>query len=288
VTPDDAVILDLSMFFAPYHADLFFQARLPDLLKVHNPVLVLAGAPGANYGHWLHQMLPRLHLARLAGWQPRDFEMVIINITPNAFAEEMLMEAGFLPSQLVRAHPHLHVQGSPLVVPSIPSAGNPAAWVSSFLRETFADPQAKPSKRIYASRANAQWRKVENESVLMPILAKYGFEVIHPEQLTFRETVQSFQSAEAVCGLHGANLANICFCKPGSILIEIYHPQHPEIYFWTTATGAGLRYAFLLGEGPIQDWPDLSPFSPGNHMNVVVDPSKLESIFLASGLRPVE
>ena len=287
ITPDDSVLLDMSMFFAPYHQDLFFSYKLPSLIIVNGPVLVLACVTGSNYGHCLHQMLPRLHLANLAGWKPADFEMVIINDTPNNFGEEMLVAAGFTQDQLVKSNSLLHVEGSPLVVPSIPSAGNPAQWISLFLRETFANTEIKPSRRIYTSRANARWRKIVNEEELYPILFKYGFEIVCPEQLSFLDSVFIFQAAEVVCGLHGANLANISFCMPGSLVVEIYHPQHPEIYYWTTATGARLRYAFLLGEGPIRDYPDLSPFSIGNHSNTVVSPTKLEATFIACGLTPI-
>lgn len=284
ITPDDTVILDLSMFFAPYHHDIFFSPKLPPVVSLQDPVLVLAGLPGSNYGHWLHQMLPRLHLAQMAGWQPSDFAMVIVNPTRNNFAEETLIAAGFKPSQLVQSGPNLHVEAAPLVVPSIPGAGNPPEWISDFLRKTYTSPDVKPHKRIYASRANALWRKITNEEELLPVLEEYGFEVVFPERLSFRETVQLFQAAEVVCGLHGANLSNICFCKPGSTLIEIYHPQHPEIYFWTTATGARLNYAFLLGEGPVRDYPDLSPGSIGNHSDTRVDPDKLRHTFAAAGL----
>jgi hypothetical protein len=284
ITPDDTVILDLSMFFTPYHHDIFFSPRLPPVVSLQDPVLVLAGLPGSNYGHWLHQMLPRLHLAQMAGWEPSDFGMVIVNPTRNNFAEETLMAAGFQASQLVKSGPNLHVEAPTLVVPSIPSAGNPPEWISDFLRQTYTTPDVQPLKRIYASRANALWRKITNEEDLLPVLDEYGFEVVFPEQLSFRETVQLFQAAEVVCGLHGANLSNICFCNPGATLIEIYHPQHPEIYFWTTATGARLNYAFLLGEGPVRDYPDLSPGSIGNHSDTSVDPEKLRITFATVGL----
>ena len=287
ITENDHILLDLSLIFAPYHDNLFFRARLPKCRVINAPVLVLAGKPGTNYGHWIHQMLPRLFLAEKSGWKPSDFGLVVINETPNGFAEETLIKAGFDASQLIRTSADLHIQGSPLVVPSIPAAGNPPEWISSFLRSRFSSNQSKPFKRIYTSRANAKWRKITNEPSLYPILNEFGFEIVFPESLDFPTTVKLFESAEVVCGMHGANLSSICFCKPGSTLIEIYHPQHPEIYFWTTATGAGLNYCFLLGEGPIIDFPDLSPGSPGNHSDVAVNPQKFKSALLAAGLKPV-
>jgi len=234
-------------------------------------------------------MLPRLYLAQKAGWKPGHFCKVVINPTSNDFAAESLLEAGFSKDQIVKVSPSLHIQGHPLVVPSIPLAGNPPEWISQFLRQTYCGNLSgpAPTRRIYTSRANARWRRVSNEDDLLPVLKEFGFEVVYPEKLGFVEGAKLFESAGVVCGLHGANLSNICFCRPGSTLVEIYNPQHPELYYWVTATGAGLRYAFLLGEGPIKDFPDLSAESIGNHIDTFVDPQKLRSTFLAAGLSPL-
>ena len=286
ITGDDTILGDLSMMFAPYFFDIFFQSKLPDILSVPDPVLVLAGMPGENYGHWLHQMLPRLHLALKAGWHPSDFSKVIINNTPNKFAEESLLAAGFLSEQLIPTSIHLHIKGHPLVVPSIPYAGNPPEWISEFLRYTYGKDNVIPRRLIYTSRANCRWRKISNETELIPILEEFGFEIVYPETLNFMEGVRLFETAAVVCGMHGANLSNLCFCKPGSLLIEIYHPQQPETYFWSASTGASLKYSFLLGEGPLRDFPDLAPGSIANHCDTVVDPKKLRKTFLAAGLTP--
>lgn len=284
ITGDDTILGDLSMTYKPYIYDIFFASRLPKLVRFSEPVLVLAGAPGSNYGHWLHQMLPRLELANKGGWKPQDFKKVLINATPNNFAIECLLAIGFDSNQLVETFSRLHIQSANLVVPSIPEAGNPPEWISNFLRRTYGTPVSDPRGRIYTSRANAKWRRIVNEAELYPILSEFGFEIIFPEKLSFIEGVRLFEGAEAVCGMHGANLANICFCKPGTRLIEIYNPQHPEIYYWVTATGAKIEYSFLLGEGPIVDYPNNAQWAPGNRLNTIVCPEKLRKIFIASGL----
>lgn len=284
ITDNDTVLGDVSMMFKPYYLDIFFATRLPKLIKISGPVLVLAGCPGSNFGHWLHQMLPRLYLATKAGWSPQQFEKVVINSTRNNFAEESLLSAGFSGNQLMKTSSDLHLQSSCLVVPSLPEAGSPPEWISDFLRNTYCSSSCNPGRRIYASRANAHWRRVSNEVELYPVLAEFGFQVIYPERFNFIEGVRLFEDAEVVCGPHGANLSNICFCKPKSLLVEIYHPQHPEIYYWLTATSAKLRYSFLLGEGPIVDYPDLSPWAAGNHTDIVVSPKKLRDTFIACGL----
>ena len=284
ITGDDTIIGNLSMIFKPYYHDIFFAVKLPRCIKLLGPVLVLAGAPGSNFGHWLHQMLPRLELAFKSGWKIQDFEKVLINSTSNNFAIESLLAVGFSKNQLVETSSEMHFQSSNLVVPSIPEAGNPPEWISNFLRRTYGTLTPRPRRRIYTSRANARWRRILNEQELYPILTSFGFEIVFPEKLGFIEGAKLFEDSEVVCGMHGANLANICFCKPGARLIEIYHPQQPEIYYWITATGARLNYSFLLGEGPIRDYPD--NFNPWtyNHLDTMVSPEKLRDTLIASGL----
>ena len=284
ITGDDTIMGDLSMIFSPYYHDIFFTAKLPKCVKISGPVLVLAGAPGSNFGHWLHQMLPRLELAYQAGWKTQDFEKVLINSTSNNFAIESLLAVGFNKNQFVETFSEMHLQSSNLIVPSIPEAGNPPEWITSFLRSAYGTPVSKPRRRIYTSRANSRWRRIINEEELYPVLTSFGFDIIFPESLSFIDGVRLFEDSEAVCGMHGANLANICFCKPGAKLIEIYHPQHPEIYYWVTATGAQLNYSFLLGEGEIRDYPENHNHGSFNRLDTIVCPKKLRKTLIASGL----
>ena len=284
ITGDDTILGDLSMAYKPYMYDIFFASKLPRLVKLAGPVLIVAGAPGSNYGHWLHQMLPRLELACKTGWKPQDFEKIIINSSSNNFAIESLLALGCDKNQLIQTFPDLHIQSTNLVAPSVPEAGNPPEWISDFLRRTYGKPVSKPSRRIYTSRTNATWRRIANEAQLYPILSEFGFEIIFPDKLNFIDGVRLFENAEVVCGMHGANLANISFCQPGARLIEIYNPQHPETYYWATATGAKLNYSFLLGEGPIEDWPDNAQWASGNRLDTVVCPEKLRDTLIACGL----
>ena len=53
-------------------------------------------------------------------------------------------------------------------------------------------------------------------------------------------------------------------------LIEIYNPQHPEIHYWVNATGAKVKYSFLLGEGQIGDYHDKTQWAPKNRLNTIV------------------
>ncbi len=284
ISPDDRVLLDLSLYFAPYHHEIFRRWRQPVCRDPGGPVLVLAGLSGSNYGHWLHQMLPRLHLAQKAGWNNADWAAIVVNPSRTGFTRESAELAGLPADKIIEAGEHLHLCGQPLVVPTFPSAGNYPRWVIDFLRATYwRGPSPARTRRLYLSRQPATWRRITNESAIAPVLREFGFETMLAESLSFPEPIAAFRAAAAVFGLHGANLSNLCFCQPGAIAVELYHPGFPEAYYRNLASHSDLDYFYLLGEGPRRDTPVRGP-NTLNHADVIVDPAKLRQTFRAAGL----
>jgi hypothetical protein len=70
-------------------------------------------------------------------------------------------------------------------------------------------------KRIFVSRKNTTtgWRRF-NEDELIQVSAEFGFEVVYPEKLSFREQMGLFNRAEWIIGGSGAAFANLLFCNP--------------------------------------------------------------------------
>ncbi len=284
VTPDDKVLLDLSLHFAPYHFEVYQEWKKRPPVKAGGPVLVLAGLPGDNYGHWLHQMLPRAQLATKAGFSHSDWAAVVINDSRGKFTFDSAEAVGIPREKCVPASSGLHLTGNPLVVPDFVPAGNPPAWACNYLRDMVRQPATGKRRRIFATRRACRWRRLSNEAEIDAVLQSFGFETIEMDRMPFLESVRIFQEAEAVCGVHGANLSNILFCEPGAKLIEIYHPGHPEAYFWTVASESSLEYYYVLGEGERRDEPDLTPHGIYNHSDITLDPQKLRDTLVLAGL----
>jgi capsular polysaccharide biosynthesis protein len=53
-------------------------------------------------------------------------------------------------------------------------------------------PIEKPTELIYISRANAKHRRVLNEDQVIKYLAKFGFNTVFLEDMSFREQVELF------------------------------------------------------------------------------------------------
>lgn len=101
--------------------------------------------------------------------------------------------------------------------------------------------------KIFVSRANTYRRRISNEHEILPIINNYGFEVIHPENISFEEQVKLFYSTAVLVGLHGAGLTNMIFMQPGSTIIEIRrHGDSLNNCFFTMASDLGMKYFYVF------------------------------------------
>ena len=76
-------------------------------------------------------------------------------------------------------------------------------------------------KKIYLTREDSSYRKIINESDIIPILRAKGYKVINPQLYSIQEQIRIFSQADKIIGPHGSNLSNIIFSKPGTEIYEI-------------------------------------------------------------------
>jgi len=89
----------------------------------------------------------------------------------------------------------------------------------------FFSARAKPntaSRRIYISRNDARLRRVLDEEALMPVLERFGIERVTLKGLPLADQAQLFREADAVIAPHGAGLAHLVWCKPGTKVVEFF------------------------------------------------------------------
>lgn len=110
----------------------------------------------------------------------------------------------------------------------------------------------KNGKRIYLSRQNFMSRRLVNEYAVQNIFRQFGFEIVHPEKLSFTEQLNVFRDASIVAGPVGAAFANIIFCKPGTTIINLVsEPIKEYCMFSNLAKFAGCEYVYITGS-PVQ------------------------------------
>jgi len=121
-------------------------------------------------------------------------------------------------------------------------------------------------KKVYVSRGSAELRKPKNEAALIDMLKGQGFEVHDPGRLPFREQAALFSSAGVIVAPHGAALANLMFCRPGTRVLEFFPRNFSNPCFAMMCRAMGLEYRYLFGGKG--DMPKLG---------FVMDPARLEA-----------
>lgn len=216
-------------------------------LHIDDSVATLTTLWAANYFHWLFDVLPRLDLVERAGLKTRSIYAPL----RHAFQRETLQLLGYPPAKIIDASRIRHLSATELVIPSLPGTpGVMPEWVCRFLRQKLVPvPSAIHTnpERIYVSRGAARSRRIINEPQMLELLATYGFTAIKLETMSFAEQVRLFQSARCIVAPHGAGLANLVFCEPGTCVVEILPSRETNLCYWLLSQQVSLRYWYVLG-----------------------------------------
>lgn len=88
----------------------------------------------------------------------------------------------------------------------------------------------KKNDLLYSATTGAERREIRHfDKVEAFLQGVYGHDrvcTVELETMSFSDQVQLFAKARIVVGIHGAGLANIVFCRPGTVLVEV-DPEWP-------------------------------------------------------------
>ncbi len=114
--------------------------------------------------------------------------------------------------------------------------------VRNKLLQAFGSRSVVPTRRVYVSRAKQKTRRLTNEEALMPILRKWGFEVVYFEGMSLDEQIMLMQETKILMGVHGANMVNILFLNQGARIIEMMNQDHFNEAYYILASSFALPY----------------------------------------------
>jgi len=204
-----------------------------------------------NYAHWITQCVPAI-----AGYATEPgFKDGILLLPPlPARYERALALAGIPLPEIALADPDRAISVDEFVystllcyhyAPSCLAHRVFAQMIASACGEAHACASDLP-RRIFVSRADSAARPMRNEAELSVRLAELGIVTITPGAMPLEDQIRHFHAARLVVGPHGAGLANIVFCLPGSVMYELM-PEHwtdsfvgPSINLF--AQTAGMNY----------------------------------------------
>jgi capsular polysaccharide biosynthesis protein len=225
--------------------DLRAWRPIPRPPKLEGTHLHLGGRWSEGYAHWLLDVLPRLHA--LPHLDRRSTGALVAAPFP-AWKAQSLAAAGIDPSSVTVLEDRPTEVETLYVVGPIGSPAHCHPLAVSWLRTTYLQPgRSAPGRRLYVTRRAAASRRLRNEDLLLRRLEPLGFEVIDPGQMAFDEQVAAFQGASMVIGPHGAGLANLVFCPPGTGVVELCVPGYPQLTYEWISSLCELRYRPVPG-----------------------------------------
>jgi hypothetical protein len=132
------------------------------------------------------------------------------------------------------------------IVDFLYESGRKSDLVYSFFKKKVTNPEVKPHRSVFVSRAltedrddvDAQGlsylndRRIDDHVALEKYFASLGYDIIHAEKFpSFQEQLDYFYSVKTIVGITGSGLTNAAFMQPGGVMVEIVTPLIVPIPF---------------------------------------------------------
>ena len=147
----------------------------------------------------------------------------------------------FFPTELVKNHSVPFEQQSSVSVGAL-------QYFDAKITKRFGTPE-NPKDRIFLSRRNCQWRRLENEKQIILALEKFKFKTVYIEDFSFEDQVKIFQNCEFIVAPNGSSLSNLIFASPNVKLLML---GQKNLFNWGGWFGSfkelGYSISYLAGD----------------------------------------
>lgn len=180
-----------------------------------------------SYYHWTYETLPKLiYLSKNKKELGVDKLYFHFGRIGHPYQREALRRLGFNRWQILDAKKIESLKAKEIVVVRLnESRLKPSFQLCQTIKSAFVQqPVQRPYRKIYLTRDHVKTgRKLINEFELRDLLASYGFQTIVADNLTVAAQARLFNESEYIVSPHGAALANIAFCEPGTKVLELFN-----------------------------------------------------------------
>lgn len=259
-------------FFQGLYNLIFKKKRLYEGLYVY----IHTSWSVVNYYHWLADSLPRLFPLLLS------IENLVLLLPEKAehveFIQDSLRLMGIQSIKYIKSEEINKVEKLLLVevTPGNYCLSADFKPTINYLKNQIGFFSEKPFRKIYLTRRNMGYRKIENEEGVCELLSKYGFEVAETGAMSLSEQARLFSETKYMVAVHGAAITNCVFMAKDSSFLEL-HPTIENkdkifhVSYWNLAEYFGLNY-FFIGCEPIDQTERF------HTANLKVDLVKLENL----------
>lgn len=201
---------------------------------------------GGYYDYLFYIYAKLLRIREVIGEKEYQRSVVLYPIFGKPFEKEFWEIAGLKENQVldvrsnrVEAENHYFANNEKWLYPNMRDIEN--------LRRLFLSHSINKSsefKCIYISRKHK--RKLIEEDEIIEVLQEFGFKIIEDKVRTVKEQMEIYSSADFILGPHGASFSNILWCRPNTVLIELFSNQYYPPYFKYLASMLGLKYYAII------------------------------------------
>ena len=259
---DNNIVLECmveTQYFEQLECLKFFNSTTPK--KVAGTVAVITGMWGKTYFHWM-----RTVIGRLAMLQEQNIKYDLIYVPKNKrFMIDTLILLGVDPQKIIEpCNEHEYIQADTLIVPSYTSrriiqnnklftpdiglASHFRNWTIKYFQDKFIPSLSQStynfSKKVFISRSDSIVRKTKNEDEIFALFEQRGFARYCLAEMSTLKQVALFHGAEIIVGTHGAGFTNLIFCKPNTLVVEIFQERSSSTY-WNMAQQLNLQYQYI-------------------------------------------
>ena len=251
VSADNLLISSVSIEWScsPERHWTFRKLRLPHTTRLFGRSLILASTGGDSYFHWMTDILPRVRLAKKAGYEVDFFEHFVVNDVKAEYQKETLSYLK-VPSNKLRKIP-ANSNGylcEKAVLPSLPSfPGVVPPETIQYLRSIVPETSFQAGAKLYIDRGKSKRRKIPEEERIIDWLKTQGFEIIDCGKMSVKDQAAAFAHAELIVAPHGGALTNLIFCRPGTKIVELLSSEYPNPCYRNLCGVAKLPYIGIIG-----------------------------------------
>lgn len=227
---------------------------------------------GGGYYDFLFFIYSKLlRIKEVIGEEEYQRSVVLCPIFGNNFEKEFWKIAGLeenqvldVRSNIVEAEKYYFANNENWFFPNIRDIKNLIKLPLSLSIKKFPE-----YNRIYISRKIR--RKLSNEDEIIQVLQEFGFKIIEDKTRTVKEQMEIYYSADVILGPHGASFSNILWCRPNTILVELFSNQYYPPFFKYLANVLELKYYAII-ENDVQVSDDAYSYK-----NFIISPETLRS-----------
>lgn len=148
------------------------------------------------------------------------------------------------------------------------------------MRRRFADAlgPVRRGRRLFLARGPGRRRKMQNRAAVEAIATSYGFDIVHPEKLSFTEQLKLAREATHIVGPEGSGLMLAYFAEPGTRLCMLNHEFLENLATMSgTLEALGVETSIIYGRTTRRD-------ENARYSDYLIAPDTLHALFAYWGL----